>query len=177
MSTFTRLSRDKTYKRPKTTYQDTLSKAEINDKLEDYVKVDDISKVPVKTHLRYFAIDKETKQKHFRLGGFLMNKDNCDKYVVLGNGANSWSVQVKDTEFFKKKNLDDVKNECQTKINELETVIDKSNSGLSIIELEKQVEKLSIKLMKYKDDNKTLRKLLADIKSHQIDKLEKKNKK
>ncbi len=30
------------------------------------------------------------------------NKLNADKYVMISNGTNTWSVQVKDTVFFKK---------------------------------------------------------------------------
>ena len=77
------------YKRPKKTLTDKLSAEEIKNKLEDYIEVEDISKVPLNSHLRYFTEKYDEKKKKsskvFRLGGFLVNKNNYDKYVVLSN--------------------------------------------------------------------------------------------
>jgi hypothetical protein len=42
------------------------------------------------THLRYITLDKN-KKNAFRLGGNLIRKE--DKYVVLSNGKQCWSVQ------------------------------------------------------------------------------------
>ena len=57
------------YIRPETTYTDQLSKEDINKKLEDYIKVEDLSTVPINTHLRYFLnVNGELK---FRQGGNL----------------------------------------------------------------------------------------------------------
>jgi hypothetical protein len=151
MTTFRRLSSDKTYKRPETTFQDTLSKEEIEEKLKDYIKVDDINKVALNTHIRYFVVDENTKEKSFRLGGFLMNKDKSDKYIVLKNGSQSWSVQVANSIFYKKKNVDDVKAEYESMIQLLEN-----------------------KIKKYKSENKELKQLINNIKCHEIDKIKKK---
>ena len=46
---------DDNYKRPKQTYTDKLTDEDIKAKLEDYIEVDDISKVPLNTHVRYFT--------------------------------------------------------------------------------------------------------------------------
>ena len=61
--------------------------------LEDYIEVEDISKVPLNTHLRYFSEKKNEKtkkiEKVFRMGGFLVNKNNYDKYVILATAPNT----------------------------------------------------------------------------------------
>lgn len=102
MSKYTKkLGSDKTYKRPKTTFQENLTANEIAEKLQGYEKVDNIEDVPLNTHIRYFTTKSDGTQV-FRLGGFLFNKQNPEKYVMLNNGKNTWSVQVKGTVFFKK---------------------------------------------------------------------------
>jgi len=102
MSKYTKkLGSDKSYKRPKTTYQEQLSAEEIAEKMQGYEQVDDIAEVPVNTHLRYFTIMPDGTQV-FRTGGFLQNKQQAETYVMLFNGKNTWSVQVKNTVFFKK---------------------------------------------------------------------------
>jgi hypothetical protein len=99
------LGEDKSYVRPKKTYQDTLSAKQIEEKLKGYEKVDDISEVPINTHIRYFITDDNGKIK-FRTGGFLLQKNNADTYVMLTDGKHIWSVQVNRnnnaTVFFKK---------------------------------------------------------------------------
>ena len=96
-----KLGTDKSYKRPKVTYQEQLTAEEIAEKLQGYERVDDISEVPLNTHIRYFKTEKDGTQT-FRTGGFLFNKQNADKYIMLTNVKNVWSVQVKNTVFFKK---------------------------------------------------------------------------
>ena len=62
-----RLSRDSSYNRPNKTYQEMLSNEEIKEKLKDYKKVNDIKKVSIGSHLRYFTIDKKSKEKYLIL--------------------------------------------------------------------------------------------------------------
>jgi len=124
-----RLSNDKSYVRPEKTFQESLSQEEIKEKLKDYKKVEDISKVPVNSHLRYFSLieDPKTKKtkKVFRMGGLLKNKDNYDKYVILTNGKQSWSVNTQKSVFFKKMNTDDIHVKYQDEISELKKIIKK----------------------------------------------------
>ena len=96
-----KLGTDKNYVKPKVTFQEGLTNEEIQELLSGYVQVDNISEVPIDTHVRYFVNDKKNGSK-FRMGGFLHNKKNADTYVVISNGKNKWTVQVKDTYFFKK---------------------------------------------------------------------------
>lgn len=126
-----RLGNDE-YKRPKKTLTDKLTKDEIQSKLEDYIEVEDIGTVPLNTHLRYFTekIDEKTKKKSkvFRLGGFLVNKSNYDKYVVLSNvpetgvinnNKKTWSVNTQKSIFYRKQSIDEIKEEYEDEIGEL----------------------------------------------------------
>jgi len=125
-----RLSRDTSYQRPKKTYQDKLTPDEIEEKLEEYVKVEDINKVPLNSHIRYFTLNDKTGKKEFRLGGFLTNRDQSDKYVILSNGTISWSVQTLNSIFFKKMTIKELKQEYEDKIEQLETENNKLKKAL-----------------------------------------------
>lgn len=146
---------DDSYKRPKKTLTDKLSAEEIKEKLEDYIEVEDISKVPLNTHIRYFTEkedkDKKKKIKVFRLGGFLVNKNNYDKYVILSNvpdtgviNANkkTWSVNTKTSIFYRKQNLDEIKEQYQDELDELYEEVDN---------LKKQIKKLKAENTKLKN--------------------------
>jgi hypothetical protein len=136
-----RLTRDSNYSRPKKTYQDNLSPDEIKKKLEEYKKINDITKVDLNTHLRYFIIDK-TGNKQFRLGGFLNKIDKDLKYVILSNGKFSWSVQIDDSIFFQKVTFGELK---------LELIHEISNKYLlQIKKLKEENDKLKIVLKEIK---------------------------
>jgi len=123
------------YKRPKKTYTDKLTDDDIKAKLEDYVEVDDISMVPLNSHVRYFTEkinEKKKKEKVFRLGGFLINKSNYEKYVILSNVPETgfinpikktWSVNTKTSIFYKKQTLDEIKEEYELEIEDLKDQI------------------------------------------------------
>jgi hypothetical protein len=127
------------YNRPKKTFTDKLSKAEIEEKLEDYKRVNDIYKIPLNTHIRYFIISKG--EKKFRTGGLIVRNDGLPKYIICSNGVKSWSVQVKNTIFYRKMSLKEIKNEYQNYINELE----KKNKNLKLMvrELKKKKKNIS----------------------------------
>lgn len=100
MSKSKKLGSDKNYIRPEITYQEKLTVEEISKKLEGYEKVENISEVPLNTHIRYFTI--QDGKKIFRTGGFLHNKNSADTFVMLTNGKSTWSVQVNTSIFFRK---------------------------------------------------------------------------
>ena len=136
-----KLNKD-TYVRPKLTFTDKLTKEGIEDLLEDYLQVDDIGKVPLGTHIRYFSTEKDGTKK-FRTGGILQVTTGLPKYVILSNGTNTWSVQTQGTTFFKKMNITEIKNEYEAIITELEkkiAVLEKKTDDLRnyIINLKKQ---------------------------------------
>jgi mannose-1-phosphate guanylyltransferase len=111
-----RLSRDTNYKKSGKSYQEKLSPSEIKKKLEEYSQVEDIRKVSIGTHMRYFTFNPKTGEKQFRLGGFLSKIDPEMKYVILQNGSFSWSVQLSGTVFFKKMSFTELKEELKEKI-------------------------------------------------------------
>lgn len=126
------------YTRPEVTYTDQLSKEQIEEKLEDYKKVDDIFKVPLGVHMRYFA--NVGGKRVFRMGGQLYKNTGLPDYVILNSGTAQWSVQVKDTIFYRKMTLQEIKTEYQTIIDEL---IEKNKK------LKDENKKLNAQLDKY----------------------------
>tara|TARA_B100001093_G_scaffold518511_1_gene603619 strand:+ start:780 stop:1280 length:501 start_codon:yes stop_codon:yes gene_type:complete len=149
----TRLSRDTSYNRPKKTYQQKLSPEEIKEKLLEYQQVDDITKVPLNTHVRYFSFNSKTGEKQFRLGGFLTRKEPDDPYVILSNGKSSWSVQKNSSIFFKKMSIKDLR-----------------------LEYEDTIKKLTKDNKKLKKENKMLKETLDQV-EYNIKKEKKKKKK
>ena len=130
------------YTRPAVTMTDQLSKEQIEEKLEDYKKVDDIFKVPLGVHLRYFS--NINGKMVFRMGGLLHKNTGLPDYVILSTtptGKPGWSVQVKDTLFYRKMTLQEIKIEYQTIIDEL---ISKNKK------LKDENKKLNEKLEKYR---------------------------
>jgi len=143
----TRLGSDG-YIRPKYTTQDKLTDEEIQEKLKFYKRVEDIQKVPLSTHLRYFTIGKDDSY-NFRLGGNLFRADGLPDYVILTNGGRNWSVQAKNAIFFSKMTTEEI----GIKINELE----KENK-----ELKKNNEALKSTLKEVKKENKSLKRKLKE---------------
>ena len=135
-----RLTKDK--EKTKNSYQNKMSPKEIREKLEEYKKVNDISKVALDAHLRYFTVN-DKGEKQFRLGGFLRKIDLEKGYVILSNGQLSWSVQIKNSIFFQKMTFAELK-----------------------AELKEEIEKKYLSEMKkLKDENKKLISALKDIKA------------
>ena len=100
----------------KKTVKNTLSNDQIKERLKEYKLVEDISKVNIGTHLRYFTI-KPDGSKLFRLGGFLNKINLNDGYIVLGNNKITWSVQIKTSKFYKKMTYRELKKKIEAKIN------------------------------------------------------------
>ena len=145
------------YQRPKKTLQDKLTADEIKDKLKEYVEVEDISQVSLNTHLRYFTekIDEKTKKKTkaFRLGGFLVNKNNYEKYVILSNvpdtgvinsNKKTWSVNTQKSIFYRKQTIDEIKEDYKDELEELYDEVDN---------LKKKIKKLTLENNKLKKNN------------------------
>ena len=127
-----------------------MSEKEIRDKLKEYTLVDDITKVDIGTHLRYFSID-DKGNKLFRLGGFLNKVNFKDGYVVLGNNKITWSVQIKTSEFYKKMSYSELKRKIEIKI----------------------YKKYMKKLQALEEENKNLKNALKEIKKRKKDKKDK----
>jgi hypothetical protein len=84
-----RISQD-SFRRPTQTLTDTLQTEEkALKRLQSYSKVNNISDVPMGTHIRY--ITWKNGGERFCLGGWL--RKIHDQYVVLATDKLSWSVQ------------------------------------------------------------------------------------
>tara|TARA_B110000971_G_C20005274_1_gene498818 strand:+ start:1104 stop:1544 length:441 start_codon:yes stop_codon:yes gene_type:complete len=131
------------YVRPKTTFQDKLTKDMIKEKLQDYIEVEDISTVPLDTHIRYFTekVENGKKKKLFRMGGFLKNRANYEKYIILTNNKVDWSVDTKKSILFRKMATGELRELMQ---DELESANDE------IVKLKKTVKKLKAENQKLK---------------------------
>ena len=117
----------------KKTYTENLTKEEINEKLEDYKLVEDISKVPLDTHLRYFV--KKDNEMLFRMGGNLKRNLDLPNFIVLKNAVGAeWTVQVKDTIFYKKMSIKEIKEEYDGIIEELHDKIKKLKARIKELE-------------------------------------------
>jgi hypothetical protein len=133
----------------KKTFTSNLTKDEINEKLQDYKLVEDISTVPLGTHLRYFTMKGGVKL--FRMGGNLKRNLDLPKFVVLVNALGAeWTVQIKDTTFYKKMSLkeikdeyDDIIEELHEKIKKYKTKIDEKDNIIS--ELQETIKKTKLK--------------------------------
>ena len=138
-----RLSRDSTYKKTGKSYQEKLSPNEIKKKLEEYSQVDNITNVPIGTHVRYFTINVKTGDKQFRLGGFLAKIDPKLQYVICQNGTLSWSVQIKNSVFFRKMSFSDMKEELIEKISKKyeKKIIDLTEENIKLKNALKTIKK------------------------------------
>jgi len=144
--------------RPEATYQSRMTEAEIEEKLRMYKKIDsleELAKLPLNTHIRYFSVTKDAKgkkEKKFRLGGFLNNKDNYDKYVVLTNKNLSWSVDTKTSILYRKLRDDEIDKNINIEKQQTEMFKDE-NSKLkeNYVKLEKAYHELIDKYTRLKD--------------------------
>ena len=111
------------YKRPKKTAQDKLTPKEIQELLADYIEIENIKDVPLDSHIRYFLKDKG--KKLFRTGGFLVNKRESDKYIILTNRKISWSVNTKKSILFRKLSAVELNTIHNDEVDELKKIIKK----------------------------------------------------
>ena len=96
---------------------------------------------------------KKKTTKVFRLGGFLVNKNNYDKYVILSNvpdtgvinsNKKTWSVNTQKSIFYRKQTIDEIKEDYKDELEELYNEIDN---------LKKQIKKLTLENNKLRKNN------------------------
>jgi hypothetical protein len=149
------------YIRPNHTHQELLSTHDIKEKLKDYIKIDDINKVSIGTHIRYFVQDKKTNTKLFRLGGALLTIDSNGKYIMLSNGSLKWSVQLNNSILYKKMSDDEIKKELKEELKKEILTEDNIQIGGSIInDLKSEIKILNKKLENYNNLEKEYKILL-----------------
>jgi hypothetical protein len=143
------------------------SKDEIEELLENYVRVDNIDEIPVNCHIRYVTLDSSKKQC-FRDGGRLVY--TTDKSVCLSRGSFKWYVKklhfefpddkepIFETIFWKKRDyMDDLLDHIENQTNEIQD--DNKITKQAIELLKNQVSKckemcLSLKERKSSKKNK-----------------------
>jgi hypothetical protein len=141
------ISYDK-YERPDETLQDKLTEREIGIMLEDYIEVSDMKKVDRNTHIRYYTvvIENSVARKVFRIGGELKYTSEDGVFVVLSNGQMKWSVQTKNSIFYRQISINEIKKEYEYVIDEYEQ---------EILDLKKILKKLYKKVTGKCDDMET----------------------
>ena len=149
MNCYTRNLNKTKYNRPKKTFTDQLQTTKaMKEKLKNYERVDDIDKVPLRTHLRYVTW-KDGKQR-FCLGGFLIEKHK--DYVKLTNNSFHWSVQ---------KIHYDNKKKPLFKTVFFSVISYKNRNKEVVIKQQKELEKYKMEIEKLKKENNILRKKLG----------------
>lgn len=133
------------YVRPDKTKSDGLSPDEIESKLEDYSQTE-IEKIPLSTHVRYFKM--EDGKRKYCPGGILYQNHTLPTYVKLSNGSNIWSVQTKDTIFFRKMTAIEISTIHKTEVNELEKKIEQLTQKNELLEAENKKLITYVKKMK-----------------------------
>ncbi len=139
----------------KQTYTERLSKDEIKEFLTDYEPVNDVNKLQLGDHIRYFK--KENNEMKFRMGGVLINKNGLPDYIILtiGGGAKGWSVQLNTAQLFRKIKVEDIRNEYSEKIKEKDQII---------TELTKYIKKLQKDIIKLESNDDTKKKMKKVVK-------------
>lgn len=136
----TKLSEDN-YIRPESTFTDKLDINDIQEQLEDYIHISlqEINDLKLGTHIKY--ISKKDGENKFRMGGNLITKKGYPDYLVLSNYKNRWSVQTKDTVFFRRLTTKEIRAGYQKIINEKEATITEKNKEIK--QLQHQIKRLA----------------------------------
>lgn len=110
---------DDEYVKPTVTASDMLTAEEIKERMKNYVQVNknDLHTLKIDDKIRYFESLDNNKYK-YKPGGFLLVNGQPD-YLVLVSSKGSWSVQLKNHVIFKGKDIDEIDEEYQIKIDEL----------------------------------------------------------
>ena len=151
-----RLTRDTSYRAPETTYQSTLTPEDIAKKLVDYdrVRSDDIFKIPLGTHIRYFTKNPKTGEKQFRMGGNLTKFGDNNEYIVCSNGNFSWSVQLGGTTIYKKLSIDEVKEKAKKEALDEIKITKKEDSNIDMANIIQENKELKKMLKEIRDTTK-----------------------
>jgi hypothetical protein len=162
------------YDRPKKTLQDTISNEEIKEKLEGYKQVDDISKVLIGSHIRYFTKTKDSKPS-FRFGGNLTKFGEEYKYIILSNGKLSWSVQNNNMNtFWVKMNQKEFKEQIESEVKE---TLNEDKYKEKYKQIKNQSDYVLKLLDEQKKENDKLKQKMLNIEKITKDNLEKSRKK
>jgi hypothetical protein len=137
------------------------TKNEIEELLDNFVRIDNIDEVPVNSQVRYVTIDSNHKQC-FREGGRLVY--TTDKSVCLSRGSFKWYVKkqhyefpddkepIFETIFWKKRDyMDDLIDHIENQTNEIQLLKEQLNMCKEILKIlkdENKITKNAIELIK-----------------------------
>jgi hypothetical protein len=129
------------------------TKDEIEELLDNYVRIDNIDEVPVNAQIRYVTLDSNLKQC-FREGGRLVY--TTDKSVCLSRGSFKWYVKklhfeyaddkepIFETIFWKKRDyMDDLLDHIENQTNEIQLLKEQLNMCKEILKILKDENKIS----------------------------------
>ena len=153
-----RIGKDK-YVKTGDEVQNKLTQEDIELLLEEYEEVNDPTELKVGTHVRYYTmvLNKKTKiyEKVFRMGGNIINIDPEYKYVVISNGRLSWSVQIANTDFYRKMTIQDIKQFYENVLDEKDEQVKKYKHSY---------EKAKLAYKKVQEENAQLNEQLLNMK-------------
>jgi hypothetical protein len=129
------------------------SKKEIEELLDNYIRIDNIDEVPVNCQIRYVTLDSNKKQT-FREGGRLVCTTN--KSVCLSRGTFKWYVRkqhfefpddkepIFETIFWKKRDyMDDLLDHIENQTTEIQLLKEQLNMCKEILRILKDENKIS----------------------------------
>jgi hypothetical protein len=153
-----RINKDK-YVKTGDEIQNKLTADDIELLLEEYEEVNDPTELKVGVHVRYYTLVQnkrsKTYEKVFRMGGNIIKIDPEYRYVVISNGKISWSVQVADTDFYRKMTIQDIKQFY-------ENILDEKD--LEIKKYKHSYDKAKGLYKKLQEDNANLNEQIANLK-------------
>ena len=137
------------YVKSEKSFQELLSKEDIDILLENYELVNSKYEIKVGLLVRYYSLinkDNET-QELFRMGGTVIKTDFEKDYVVLTNGKVNWSVQINNATFYKKLTIEELKKNYENDI---------ENMDIKLNKYKNYIDKIKKKLNSLIEENKLL---------------------
>ena len=129
------------------------TKEDIENLLEDYIRIDNIDEVPVNSCIRYVTLD-SNKRQTFKEGGKLVS--TTDKCVCLSKGTFKWYVKKKhydkpndkeilfETIFWKKRDyMDDLLDHIENQTNEIQLLKEQLSMFKEILKILKDENKIT----------------------------------
>lgn len=88
----------------KPSVQDTLTEIDINELLENFIRVDNVNSLKLGTEIRYFLYT-PTGEKKFRFGGKLIAIKPT--FIMLMTSSFKWSVKLETAELYRERDIHD----------------------------------------------------------------------
>ncbi len=119
----------------KCTTIDHIIPSHLTNKIVGYERINNFKDVAINSYIKYFIVDSGVAL--YRKGGLLVDKSNLPYYVVLSNGKNKWSVNAKNTVFYKRISDNDelaiIHDIYKKKLEEKDAIIDNLNATIKTL--------------------------------------------